>query len=103
MTIAEMDLAYSPAHRLYEAPPHLKANGGTFMIDDFGRQRIVPEELLNRWIIPLEHRVDYLTLQAGRHCQATACATGRTSAMLIWSALSAGSRRSDPSGRSSPT
>jgi hypothetical protein len=69
MTMAEMDLAYSPAHRLYEAPPHLKANGGTFMIDDFGRQRIEPEELLNRWIIPLEHRVDYLTLRTGQKIQ----------------------------------
>src|SRR5687768_4899217 len=69
MTMAELDLAYSPGHRLYEAPPHLKANGGTFMIDDFGRQRIEPSELLNRWIIPLESRVDYLTLQSGKKIQ----------------------------------
>lgn len=66
MTIAELDLAYSPSLRYYEAPPHLKANGGTFLIDDFGRQRIEPHELLNRWIIPLEHRVDHLTLAAGQ-------------------------------------
>jgi len=69
MTMAELDLAYSPGHRLYEAPPHLKANGGTFMIDDFGRQRIEPGELLNRWIIPLESRVDYLTLRTGQKIQ----------------------------------
>ncbi|MGB7157820.1 MAG: hypothetical protein WBD40_07125 [Tepidisphaeraceae bacterium] len=69
MTMAELDLAYSPGHRLYEAPPHMKANGGTFMIDDFGRQRIEPSELLNRWIIPLEHRVDYLTLRTGQKIQ----------------------------------
>jgi hypothetical protein len=47
----------------------MKANGGTFMIDDFGRQRIEPSELLNRWIIPLEHRLDYLTLQTGQKIQ----------------------------------
>jgi hypothetical protein len=66
MTIAELDHAYSPSLRYYEAPPHLKANGGTFLIDDFGRQRIEPHELLNRWIIPLEHQVDHLTLVAGQ-------------------------------------
>ena len=66
MTMAELDLAYSPSLRYYEAPPHLKANGGTFLIDDFGRQRIEPHELLNRWIIPLEHQVDHLTLAAGQ-------------------------------------
>ena len=66
MTMAELDLAYSPSLRYYEAPPHLKANGGTFLIDDFGRQRIEPAELLNRWIIPLEHQIDHLTLAAGQ-------------------------------------
>jgi predicted ATPase with chaperone activity len=66
MTMAELDLTYSPSLRYYEAPPHLKANGGTFLIDDFGRQRIEPHELLNRWIIPLEHQIDRLTLAAGQ-------------------------------------
>jgi hypothetical protein len=66
MTMAELDLAYSPSLRYYEAPPHLKANGGTFLIDDFGRQRIEPHELLNRWIIPPEHQIDQLTLAAGQ-------------------------------------
>jgi predicted ATPase with chaperone activity len=69
MTIAELDLAYSPAHRFYEAPPHVKANGGTFLIDDFGRQRIEPHELLNRWIIPLEQRVDHLTMHTGQRIE----------------------------------
>lgn len=66
MTINELDLAYSPSLRFYEAPPHLKANGGLFLIDDFGRQRIDPHELLNRWIIPLEHRIDHLSMHSGQ-------------------------------------
>lgn len=69
MTMEELDLAWSPSLRFYEAPPHVKANGGTFLIDDFGRQRIAPHELLNRWIIPLEHRVDHLTLATGQKIQ----------------------------------
>jgi hypothetical protein len=66
MTIEELDLAYSPSLRFYEAPPHVKANGGTFLIDDFGRQRIDPHDLLNRWIIPLESQTDHLTLHTGQ-------------------------------------
>ncbi len=69
MTLESFDLNYSPSLRFYEAPLHLKANGGTFLIDDYGRQRIDPGELLNRWIIPLEHRIDYLTLQTGQKFQ----------------------------------
>jgi hypothetical protein len=69
MTMDELDLAYSPSLRFYEAPPHVKANGGTFLIDDLGRQRIDPHELLNRWIIPLEHQVDYMTLTSGQKLQ----------------------------------
>ena len=69
MTMEELDLAYSPSLRFYEAPPHVKANGGTFLIDDFGRQRIDPHDLLNRWIIPLESRVDHLTLHTGQKIQ----------------------------------
>lgn len=65
MTLAELDLTYNEAQRFYEAPLHLKANGGTFLIDDFGRQRVQPQELLNRWIVPLENRVDYLSLATG--------------------------------------
>ena len=69
MTLASLDLAYLPAMRYYEAPLHMKANGGTFLIDDFGRQHVEPEELLNRWIIPLEHQIDFLTLHTGQKIQ----------------------------------
>jgi hypothetical protein len=69
MTLASFDLTYSPSLRYYEAPLHVKANGGTFLIDDFGRQRVDPHELLNRWIVPLEHRIDYLTLHTGQKIQ----------------------------------
>ena len=47
----------------------MKANGGVFLVDDFGRQRMRPQDLLNRWIVPLESRVDYLTLHTGRKFQ----------------------------------
>ena len=66
MTLDSFELNFSQSRRFYEAPLHLKANGGTFLIDDYGRQRINPSALLNRWIIPLEHRIDYLTLQTGQ-------------------------------------
>ncbi|MDE3061206.1 MAG: hypothetical protein KGJ06_09360 [Pseudomonadota bacterium] len=66
MTLASLDLAYLEAQRYYEAPLHMKANGGTFLIDDFGRQHVEPHELLNRWIIPLENKIDFLTLHSGQ-------------------------------------
>jgi hypothetical protein len=66
LTIEAMDLVYSRTVRFYEAPFQMKANGGTLVIDDFGRQRVDPRDLLNRWIIPLESRVDYLTLHTGK-------------------------------------
>ena len=69
MTLNSLDLVYNKSLRYYEAPLHLKANGGLFLIDDFGRQRIGPLELLNRWIVPLENRVDYLTLHTGQKVQ----------------------------------
>jgi hypothetical protein len=69
MTLESFDLTYSPTLRYYEAPLHVKANGGTFLIDDFGRQRVDPHVLLNRWIIPLENRIDYLTLHTGMKIQ----------------------------------
>ena len=69
MTLESMDLAWQPASRYYEAPLHMKANGGTFLIDDFGRQHVAPAELLNRWIVPLEHRIDFLTLHTGQKIQ----------------------------------
>ena len=61
-----LDLSFNPISKFYEAPIQMKANGGVFVVDDFGRQRIPPRDLLNRWIVPLESRVDYLTLHTGR-------------------------------------
>jgi predicted ATPase with chaperone activity len=69
MTIEELDLTYNAGSRFYEAPPHAKANGGMFLIDDLGRQRVDPHELLNRWIIPLEHGFDLLSLRTGQKIQ----------------------------------
>lgn len=66
LTIETMDLVFSQTVRFYEAAFQMKANGGTLVIDDFGRQRVDPRDLLNRWIIPLEGRVDYLTLHTGK-------------------------------------
>ena len=66
LTMATMDLAFNPIAKYYKAPPHIKANGGVFLIDDFGRQLVRPRDLLNRWIVPLEKRVDYLTLHTGK-------------------------------------
>jgi MoxR-like ATPase len=69
LTLDMLDLTYNPIEKFYEAPIQLKANGGVFLVDDFGRQRIRPQDLLNRWIVPLESRVDYLTLHTGKKFQ----------------------------------
>src|SRR5215203_1268776 len=66
LTLDNTDLAWSQAARFYEAPFQVKSNGGTLVVDDFGRQRVAPQELLNRWILPLERRVDFLTLHSGK-------------------------------------
>ena len=66
LTLEMLDLSFNSIAKFYEAPIQLKANGGVFVVDDFGRQRIPPRDLLNRWIVPLESRVDYLTLHTGR-------------------------------------
>ncbi len=66
LTIESMDLIYSNSVRFYEAPFQMKSNGGVLLIDDFGRQRIDPHDLLNRWIIPLENHIDFLTLHTGK-------------------------------------
>ncbi len=66
LTMAGLDLQFDEVNKYYEAPFQMKANGGMFLIDDFGRQQIRPRDLLNRWIVPLENRVDYLTLHNGR-------------------------------------
>jgi len=66
LTLDDLDLIYDSARRYYEAPLHMKANGGIFLLDDFGCQRTSPTALLNRWIIPLEQQIDYLTLATGQ-------------------------------------
>ena len=69
LTMANLDLVWFPTSRFYEAPFQLKANGGLLLIDDFGRQVVGPRELLNRWIVPLEQHVDYLTLVNGKRLE----------------------------------
>jgi hypothetical protein len=66
LTLEMLDLIYIPSLRCYEAPPHLKANGGVFLVDDFGRERVSPEQLLNRFITPMEHQIDFFTLRSGQ-------------------------------------
>ncbi|MGI8734327.1 MAG: ATP-binding protein [Pyrinomonadaceae bacterium] len=66
LTLENTDLTWSESARFYEAPFQVKSNGGTLVIDDFGRQRVAPQDLLNRWILPLERRVDFLTLHNGK-------------------------------------
>src|SRR5437016_9857992 len=66
LTLETLDLIFDENAKFYEAPFQMKANGGIFMVDDFGRQRVTPKDLLNRWIVPLEKRVDYLTLHTGK-------------------------------------
>jgi predicted ATPase with chaperone activity len=66
LTLETLDLIWDETSKMYEAPFQMKANGGIFMVDDFGRQRVSPRDLLNRWIVPLEKRVDYLTLHTGK-------------------------------------
>ena len=66
LTLEGLDLVFDDTHRFYEAPFQVKANGGILLIDDFGRQQVRPRDLLNRWIVPLENRVDFLTLHTGR-------------------------------------
>jgi hypothetical protein len=69
LTLDMLDLTFNRLSKFYEAPLQLKANGGVFLVDDFGRQQMRPEDLLNRWIVPLESRVDYLTLHTGKKFQ----------------------------------
>jgi len=65
LTLPMLDLKYNEVGKFYEAPLQMKANGGMFMIDDFGRQQVRPMDLLNRWIVPLEKKYDYLTTVNG--------------------------------------
>lgn len=66
LTLENADLTWSESAKFYEAPFQMKSNGGTLVIDDFGRQRVSPQDLLNRWIVPLERRIDYLALHTGK-------------------------------------
>ena len=66
LTLAGLDLVFDDTLKYYEAPFQVKANGGILLIDDFGRQQVRPRDLLNRWIVPLENRIDYLSLHTGR-------------------------------------
>ena len=66
LTIEMLDLQFNPLSKYYVAPVQVKANNGLLIVDDFGRQRVRPEELLNRWVVPLDRRIDFLTLAGGR-------------------------------------
>jgi predicted ATPase with chaperone activity len=69
LNLSMLDLRYNAEANFYQAPIHFKANGGVFLIDDFGRQQCTPKELLNRWILPLEDRHDFLTVSSGKKFQ----------------------------------
>jgi predicted ATPase with chaperone activity len=66
MTIEMLDLQFNPNTKFYAGPVQMKANNGLLIVDDFGRQRISPEELLNRWVVPLDRGIDFLTLAGGK-------------------------------------
>lgn len=66
LTIEMLDLQFNPSTKFYTAPGQMKANNGVLIIDDFGRQRVRPEELLNRWVVPLDRKIDFLTLAGGK-------------------------------------
>ncbi|MFO7645077.1 MAG: ATPase, partial [Desulfosarcina sp.] len=65
LTLKTLDLDFNPHAKFYEAPLQMKANNGLFILDDFGRQMVDPQTLLNRWIVPLDRQTDYLTLHTG--------------------------------------
>jgi len=66
LTIDMLDLQYNPTSKYYSGPVQMKANNGVLILDDFGRQRVRPEELLNRWVVPLDRGIDFLTMAGGR-------------------------------------
>jgi hypothetical protein len=66
LTIEMLDMQFSPVTKFYAAPLQMKANNGLLIIDDFGRQRVQPEAFLNRWVVPLDRRIDFLTLSGGK-------------------------------------
>ena len=65
LTLEMLDLSYNEISKVYDAPFQLKANNGIYLIDDFGRQQVAPAQVLNRWIVPMDRRVDYLTFNTG--------------------------------------
>lgn len=65
LTLHQLDLSFNPASKIYDAPFQIKANNGIYLIDDFGRQKVTPAEVLNRWIVPMERKIDYLNFQQG--------------------------------------
>ncbi len=69
LTLEMLDLSYNPSSKVYDAPFQLKANNGIYLIDDFGRQKVTPAEVLNRWIVPMERRIDFLTFRTGGKAQ----------------------------------
>ncbi len=66
LTLPMLDLQFDSKARFYQAPPHVKANNGLFIVDDLGRQLVSPRELMNRWIVPMDRRIDYLALHTGK-------------------------------------
>ena len=88
LTLEDLDLVFDPTSSVHQAPVQMKANGGVLLIDDFGRQRASPEELLNRWIVPLDRDVDFLTLSDGHKIEVPfdlllVFATNRTPSSLV--------------------
>jgi len=66
LTLSMLDLQFDEKSRFYQAPPHVKANNGVFIVDDLGRQLVSPRDLMNRWIVPMDRRIDYLALHTGK-------------------------------------
>jgi predicted ATPase with chaperone activity len=69
LTLDMLDLSYNPASKVYDAPFQVKANNGIYLIDDFGRQKVTPAEVLNRWIVPMERRIDFMNFRTGGKAQ----------------------------------
>ncbi|MBL0157007.1 MAG: ATPase [Bryobacterales bacterium] len=69
LTLDMLDLCFNPASKIYDAPFQVKANNGIYLIDDFGRQKVTPAEVLNRWIVPMERRIDFMNFRTGGKAQ----------------------------------
>lgn len=69
LSLSMLDLSYNSASKVYDAPFQIKANNGIYLIDDFGRQKVSPAEVLNRWIVPMERRIDFMTFLTGGKAQ----------------------------------